>query len=229
MDETSWLAASDLWTMLRFLQRKRRASARKLRLFAVACCHRLWPVLLDARCRKSVESAEAFAEGKQTVEQLREARTAAKAAHRSAQQQWVAEQWPDSGPSYVAVTAYNAATLVASGRATNAAYYTLSPSEAAASGGRNHKEGRNQEKLAHGALLRCVFGNPFHPLRPRSFAVHVIALAQCCYEAYPQVSSDYLVLADALAELGVEQAAVHCREPLHAKGCHVLDWILSKE
>ena len=39
----------------------------------------------------------------------------------------------------------------------------------------------------------------------------------------------YLILADALEEQGEGQAAAHCREPLHAKGCHILDWILQKE
>jgi hypothetical protein len=34
------------------------------------------------------------------------------------------------------------------------------------------------------------------------------------------------ILADALEEIGLEAFARHCRQPIHAKGCHVLDSIL---
>jgi hypothetical protein len=75
------------------------------------------------------------------------------------------------------------------------------------------------------AAIREVFGNPFQPLAPRSFPAHVEALAQSCYDAFPAVSGDYAVLADALEELGEEWAAQHCREARHYRGCHVLDWL----
>ena len=64
---------------------------------------------------------------------------------------------------------------------------------------------------------------------PRLFPAHVVGLTTSCYTAFPDVSSDYLVLADALDDLGEIAAAAHCREALHVKGCHVLDWILNKE
>jgi hypothetical protein len=78
------------------------------------------------------------------------------------------------------------------------------------------------------ALLRCLFANPFRPLPPRAFPAHVIGLARACYEAFPAVSDDYKVLADALADLGEDVAAAHCREATHAKGCHSLDWVLGR-
>jgi hypothetical protein len=78
------------------------------------------------------------------------------------------------------------------------------------------------------ALLRCVFANPFRPLPPRSFPAHVGGLARAIYAAFPVVSEDYAVLADALEELGEAGAAAHCRTELHAKGCHVLDWIAGR-
>jgi hypothetical protein len=77
--------------------------------------------------------------------------------------------------------------------------------------------------------VRCVFGNPFRPSQPRRFPAHVVALAEVCYATFPKVASEFVVLADALDDLGEEAAATHCREQLHVKGCHVLDWILGKE
>jgi hypothetical protein len=52
--------------------------------------------------------------------------------------------------------------------------------------------------------------------------------ARECYGAFPAVSDAFLVLADALADLGEEQAGEHCRLGGHVKGCHVLDWVLGK-
>jgi hypothetical protein len=78
-------------------------------------------------------------------------------------------------------------------------------------------------------LLRCLFGNPFHPLSSRTFPAHVLGLAQACYAAFPEVSDQYLILADVLAELGEEAAAAHCREQMHMKVCHIVDWVLGEE
>jgi hypothetical protein len=78
-------------------------------------------------------------------------------------------------------------------------------------------------------LLRCLFGNPFRPLPARSFPAHVLGLAKSIYAAFPDVSPEYAILADALEELGAAEAAAHCRTELHAKGCHVLDWITGRE
>src|SRR5262249_22614547 len=78
-------------------------------------------------------------------------------------------------------------------------------------------------------LVRCVFGNPFRPPSPRTFPSHVVGLAESCYAALPEVTDQFLILADALDDLGEIVAAAHCRESLHVKGCHLLDWILNKE
>jgi hypothetical protein len=53
-------------------------------------------------------------------------------------------------------------------------------------------------------------------------------LAQTIYTAFPTVSDDYAVLADALTDLGEEQAATHCRQATHARGCHAIDWVLRR-
>src|SRR5690348_14620391 len=62
MTEHDWLTSSDLDEMLDFAQG--RVSERKLRLFACACCRRIWPLLEDPRSRAMVELAERFADGR---------------------------------------------------------------------------------------------------------------------------------------------------------------------
>jgi hypothetical protein len=91
-----------------------------------------------------------------------------------------------------------------------------------------HGDGKTEAR-AQPRLLRCLFGNPFRPLPRRPFPAHVVGLAQSIYAGFPAVSADYAILADALEEMGEAEAAAHCRTELHAKGCHVLDWITDKK
>jgi hypothetical protein len=39
----------------------------------------------------------------------------------------------------------------------------------------------------------------------------------------------YPLLADALDDLGEPDAAGHCRQGEHVKGCHIVDWVLGME
>jgi hypothetical protein len=61
MTEAEWLAATDPTPMLQFLTGK--ASDRKLRLIAVACCRRIWHLLTNERSRRAVDATELCADG----------------------------------------------------------------------------------------------------------------------------------------------------------------------
>jgi hypothetical protein len=59
--EEAWLALGDPVRMLQCLPQ--RSSKRKWRLFACACCRRIWERLPDKHCREAVAVAERFADG----------------------------------------------------------------------------------------------------------------------------------------------------------------------
>lgn len=79
MTEHDWLESEQAEPMLDFLIHK--ASDRKFRLFAVACCRRIWAHLGDERAREVVEVAGRFAEGSVDKQELRAVRRARMPAH----------------------------------------------------------------------------------------------------------------------------------------------------
>jgi hypothetical protein len=194
--------------MLEFLRGK--ASDRKLRLFAVACCRRIWHLLPDEASRRAVEVAERYADGQVTEEQLEEAGkragwAAAWAAHGDAAEAaaWAASRREEAG--WTSITAERAAFA----------------------------ETQDATKRQFQSdLLRDIFGNTFRPvaLDPSWRKPSVVKLARTIYEerAFDRLPK----LADALAKAGCDNAEVlaHCREPgEHVRGCWVVDLILGKE
>jgi hypothetical protein len=106
MNEKEWLACDHPLPMLSFL-RRRGASARKLRLFACACCRRIAD-LLSPSSLPALEVGEGHADGWFGAEQLAEAEKAAREAafEESAllrQTRWVAPEQYATSPSLRAV------------------------------------------------------------------------------------------------------------------------------
>lgn len=60
MTEAEWLMCTDPRTMYLFIRGS--ASDRKVRLFAVACCYRLWDLMTEER-RDAIRIAERYADG----------------------------------------------------------------------------------------------------------------------------------------------------------------------
>ena len=89
MTETEWLACTDPQPMLEFLRHK--ATDRKVRLFAVACCRRVWSSIEHGEFRDAVRTAESFADGlADRAEML--------AAHEKARAIFVNLHGKDNGP-----------------------------------------------------------------------------------------------------------------------------------
>lgn len=61
MIESQWLAC-ERWDQMLDDGILKPVEDRNLRLFACACCRRIWPLIPDAESRTAVETAEAFAD-----------------------------------------------------------------------------------------------------------------------------------------------------------------------
>lgn len=247
MTEAEWLACNDPKPMVHVLAGN--ASDRKLRLFAAACCRRIWNRLPDERSRHAVEILERFADGWATEEQLR---GAAQGAHDAAREQLSSDD-PQSAAAVAnalyaecphpydeeyrdeddeSVGGEKAPTL---SNAVDAAF-----AAAWASGNSADLDGESTdvwhaavraEEGEQSGLIRDIFGDPFRPATtdPAWLTAAVALIAQRIYKerAFERMPE----LAGALEAAGCDNANIlaHCRAPSpHARGCWVVDLLLHK-
>jgi hypothetical protein len=252
MTEAEWLACIDPQPMLEFVRRQ--ASDRKVRLFAVACCRRVWPSLEHEEFRDAVRMAESFADGRvDRAEMLR--------AHEKAHAIFIAlRRDPDSpsrdnGPA-AALTASGFPSPPKSiwhriadalddpwwedefdkGDALAPALVTARHAARAAADLQGERSVLDHpvtiaEHREQVALVHCLFGNPFRaqPDCTAWLKREEIALAESIYaeRAFDRMP----LLADALEASGCKNADVidHCRSGReHARGCWVVDLLLGK-
>ena len=239
MTAAEWLTCGDPTPMLESLRGK--ASDRKLRLFAVACCRSVWQWLADGRSRNGVLAAECYADNQSTLATLSEARADSLRAMEDAA--------GDSESAVLGHTKWHAATTVI--------FCTdlLCRWDSARGGSQEARQAESchlfesvhpgvevpfpepdaADGSAHAALLREIFGNPFLPSPPVPPAVlawndgTVRRLAEAIYDerAFERLP----ILADALLDAGCdnEDLIQHCRSPgPHVRGCWAVDLILGK-
>jgi hypothetical protein len=204
------------------------ASARRLRLFAVACVRRVedyCPAELDGPVRTAVEQAEQFADGKLTRTQLRRAR-----------ERFGADYFGDAqteGEAYAghAVDAVLEGkldmVLEAPVRAEHAVPALAHDQHLPPTNPHRHVA----ELAAQVRLMYDVFGNPFRPVAfdPAWRTSTAVGLARTMYESRDFAAMP--ILADALEEAGCSSADIlaHCRgDGPHVRGCWVVDMVLGK-
>jgi hypothetical protein len=227
MTEAEWLGCrTNPKKLLRSL--KARATERKLRLFACACCRRITGDL-SKRSRSALEQAEQYAEGAIPKETLAQAEAKAQA---------VADTEFGDGNFYGAgardQTPYLAATAVVRVSST-----TMTPIEIATCAAEccalTKVQGKpffqSPEHRYQCDLVRCIFGNPFRPVTPDPSwqTPNAVTLARTMYDSRDFTAMP--LLADLLEEAGCPaEVSVHCRGPgPHVRGCWVVDLILSKD
>src|SRR5919201_90559 len=179
MTEPDWLLGSDPDRMLAHVAGT--ASARKLRLFAVACCRRIWHRLADERSRQAILASEGYADGRVKRRELVESRK---------QALLVKELNSVTTPGEFAAAAVARPRIVPHWVAQLARTAWVTYREAW------HAEGRNQA-----GLLREVLGNPFRPVAvdPAWLAANDGAVRQLAESIYEERAFDRLpILADAL-------------------------------
>jgi hypothetical protein len=230
MTESEWLTSTDPQSMLELLQSSGKASDRKLRLFAVSCCRRIWAFLLDSRSRESLEVSERYADGLANREQLARAWEAAMAAAR------VLGHPP----------AYAVASVTSSGDPSSTTSSTAA--RAAGPSGIPPWEVRataefQAERAIQANLLRDIFSNPFQPppVRDPTWLTWnnglVQRLAQVAYDdrLLPSGLLDpthLAVLSDALLDAGCSadhELLAHLRGPgPHVRGCWAVDCLTAR-
>lgn len=210
MTEAEWQQCKKPEAMLKALVK---ASERKLRLFAVACCYHIWQYITSERSRNAVHVAERFADGNATKAELDSAEWVAVAAREEARE------------SVTAWAAWAASREEAERAALVAAVEAV---EAAALSG-----ARKTARAAQADLVRDIFNPWAPPLAPSVLTWDGGTVPKFARVIYDGKHFDRMpILADAMEEAGCADPSIlsHCRGPgPHVRGCWLVDLILAKE
>jgi hypothetical protein len=240
MTEAEWLTSEDCHSLLY----SARGSERKFRLFACACCRRVWHWLVDPRSQAAVEAAERFADGQVTTAQLAWARRAAQDRADEPIEagdvpgfHFDVPEPPEHAAAQAAAEAANSEPRIAALLARSYVETAFARVDEALSSSGVLEASREAAELRElVSLLRDIFVNPFRPpaFDPRWRTTQMIALAQAAYaeRALPAGTLDstrLAVLADALEDVGADALLEHLRgSGPHVRGCWVLDLCLGR-
>jgi hypothetical protein len=243
MTEAEWLECPHPDPMMDYLLP--RISNRRIHLLACACCRRFWHLLPDERSRRAIEVMEKFMDGVTTVDEYHVTQAAAERATRSFQEQrdrteklhflaayaveWAVEKTLTLNWDSLSLLAANTIRLhaIVTGPAEEREMETDGRA-----GGPYAMAAERSGLLAHAALVRDIFGNPFRPVTfpPDWRTEPAVSIARQMYDA--REFSAMPILADALQDAGCDSADIldHCRGPgPHVRGCWVVDLVLGKE
>lgn len=206
---------------------------RRRRLFAVACCRRWLPDMIDPESRHAVEIAEHYADGRVgegemesaydrardvSVDRLLSCHPSSESDRPRLENAWILAQAAQRAcsPSVMLPLLELSRELLI--RAANL--------------GSEHEA---QEKAAQCTFIRDIFVNPFYPPLPvdsSCLAWNDGVIPKLAQAIYDDRAFDRLpILADALEEAGCTNADIlnHCRQPgEHVRGCWVVDLLLGK-
>jgi hypothetical protein len=242
MTEEQWLSCSDPQTPLASLGEHGMLSDRKARLFAVACCRRIWPMFTDERSRRAVNAAEEHAVGridKTVLEGLWDAEGVAPHGHAIDGATALDALWGAGWSSISVAEAKKEAMTSERLRAESERVLKgLARTDIAEVEAQIKREDRafQAERTAHSAILRDIVGNPFRPVvfDPSWRTPTIVSLAGSTYETRaPEGTLDrglVLTLGECLADAGCDDAELleHLRGPSHYRGCFALDLVLGK-
>jgi hypothetical protein len=202
--------------MLEFL--RERASDRKLRLFACACCRGIQGFIPAGPCREAVEVSLGYADGQATADELAAARSAAVSA--------ASHAGSHSAAAWAACETANPSAFRAAWAAAEESRELLRKQSPRAA---------EDEARAQAGFLRDIIGDPFRPVRARPLRHldrHPV-VREIAEELYADAPVDDMkALADHLERLGCPAKSIleHCRSVgPHVRGCWVIDLILGHE
>ncbi|MFO0798218.1 MAG: hypothetical protein U0804_12140 [Gemmataceae bacterium] len=226
-----WREGQHTDRMLSLVRNLKKRDLRKIRLFAVACCRRVWDYYPTDAQRELVVALEDYVENRVPWKVVQ--------AKRKPAREWVDRAFRDEIQAMPYRDPYEPGETE---RPLTPLTYARCPIYATDTDVRDvmnvARDSMTNRLWAAGDhdpeqcdWLRCIFGNPYEPVtfEPSWRTEAVVGLARGMYE-----SRDFgpmPVLADALEDAGCASADIlaHCRGPgPHVRGCWVVDLVLGK-